>query len=248
MKNIILIALSLFIFSVGAYAQDAAAPVDEKPWKAEAEAGIVSSNGNTRSSSYLIKNITSYKFDAYLAKLNGSYLSNESRDNATNTTTSYEKWDVGLRIERDLSEKLGIFLGQNIESDKKAGIDRRFNSDLGAKYYVAKKEDYYTFTELGYRYTTEEYITGVDKNFDFIRAYIESEKKWTPTFSSKLWVEYLPNLDETDDYNVNGEASINASLDSTFSIKTAYLVKYDNMPAAAHKTDSLFSTALIAKF
>ena len=241
MKKLILITLSLV--SIAAKAQDA-----EKPWKAEAEAGIVASEGNTKSSSYLIKNITSYSFDAYIAKLNGSYLSNESRDNATNTTSSYEKWDIGLRLERDLTEKLGIFLAQNVESDKKAGIDRRFNTDVGAKYYVAKREGYYTFAELGYRYTTEEYTAGSEKSYDFIRAYIESEKKWTPTFTSKLWVEYLPNLDESEDYSVNGEASVNAALDNTFSIKTAYLVKYDNLPSAPYRTDSLFSTSLIAKF
>jgi len=63
-----------------------------------------------------------------------------------------------------------------------------------------------------------------------------------------LWVEYLPNLDESEDYSLNGEASINAAIDNTFSVKTAYLVKYDNVPAAEYRTDSLFSTSLIAKF
>lgn len=246
MKKIVLIVLS--IFALNANAQDAAAPATENPLKVEAEVGIVSSEGNTKSSSYLAKNNTSYKFETFLAKFNASYLSNESTDNATDVTTSYEKWDLGLRLEKELTEKISAYIGQNMESDKKAGIDRRYNTDIGGKYQIVKHETYYTFAELGYRMTKEEYVGGADEDFDFLRAYIESEKKWTPTFSSKLWVEYLPNLDESEDYNVNGEASINAALDNVFSIKTAYLVKYDNMPAAEYKTDSLFSTSLIAKF
>lgn len=246
MKKFILITFALVSVAFSAKAQDAA--TEPRAWSADAEAGIVSSNGNTRSSSYLLKGNSSYKFDMFLTKLNGSYLRNESRDNATNVTTDYEKWDIGLRLERVITEKVSAFLGHSLESDKKAGIDLRNNTDIGAKYFIVKHETYYTFAEAGYRYTTEEYVAGGDEDFNYLRAYIESEKKWTPTFSNKLWVEYLPNLDETDDYNVNAEASVNAAIDSMFSIKTAYLVKYDNVPAATHKTDSLFSTSLIAKF
>jgi len=138
MKKLVLITLSLF--AMKANAQDATAA--EKPLKVEAEAGIVSSEGNTKSSSYLLKDVTSYRFDAYLTKFTGSYLSNESRDNDTDVTTSYEKWDLGLRLERDITEKIGAYIGQNMESDKKAGIDRKYNTDIGAKYSIAKSEGY----------------------------------------------------------------------------------------------------------
>lgn len=244
MIKLIITSFAIAMISLPLKAQDAA----EGPFKADAEAGLVSSNGNTRSESYLTKGNLSYELDAYLVKVLGTYLRNKSRDNATNAITENEKWDIGLRLEREVSDRLSVYLGQNMESDKLAGIDRRYNSDAGLKYMIAKAEGYYTFAEAGYRYTTEEYLDGTDENFNFLRAYLETEKKWTPTFSSKMWVEYLPNLDKSEDYNVNAEASVNAALDSRFSIKTAYLVKYDNMPAALHKTDSLFSTSLIAKF
>ena len=243
------LSLLILFLTPNVFAQEATTP-EAKPYAVEAEAGIVSSNGNTRSESYLLKNITSYKLDAYLAKLSGSYLRNKTRDDVNSTTSDFEKWDLGLRLERELSERFSIYLGQSMEGDRKSGIERRYNSDIGGKYFIAKKEGYYTFAELGYRYTTEQYAdtTLADKNFDYIRAYIESEKKWNSTLSTKLWVEYLPSLDNSDDYNVNGELSVNAALDNIFSIKTAYLAKYDNLPAAIHKTDSLFSTSLIAKF
>src|SRR5690606_6267067 len=127
-------------------------------------------------------------------------------------------WNAELKLERELSSRFSAFIAQGAESDKEAGIDRRYNSDIGGKYYIAKKEGYYTFAELGYRYSTEEYIVGTEESYDIIRAYIESEKIWTPALSSKFWVEYLPKLDDSDDYNINSELSVQARLDSIFSI------------------------------
>ncbi len=221
----------------------------ERPWTQETEAGLVSATGNTRSQSYLIKNSSSYKFDKFLAKLNGSYLSNETSDNTTNVTTANEKWDAELKLERELSNRFSTFVAQGAESDKESGIDRRYNSDIGGKYYIARSEGYYTFAELGYRYSTEEYVAAIaNESFDIVRAYIESQKSWSPTLSSKFWIEYLPKLNDSDDFNINSELSVQARLDNVFSVKTAYLVKFDNIPAAIYKTDTLFSTALIAKF
>lgn len=245
MRKSIIISFALLALSLGANAQEATA---EKPLAFEAEVGIVAANGNTKSESYLGKGGVAYKFDAYLAKLTGSYLKNESHDYKVNTVTNYEKWDVGVRFEREITTKFSVYVGQNAESDKDAGAIRRYNTDVGGKYFIAKKEDYYTFTELGYRFASEEYTDGTDAEIHFARLYVESEKFWKPTLSTKLWAEYLPNVEDSEDYGVNGEFSVNAALDNVFSIKTAYLAKYTNLPVTPYRTDTLFSTSLIAKF
>jgi putative salt-induced outer membrane protein len=219
-------------------------------WTNESELGIVSSQGNTTASSYLLKQTTSSTQDKLTEKIKGNYFKNTATDNTTGTETNFERWDAMVRLDYQLSDPLGIFVAQGAESDKASGIYRRYNSDVGSKYYFLKREDAYLLGELGYRYTHEEYTESGSDEFNFIRAYLETEKKWTPTFSTKLWVEYLPNLDRGTDYHVNGEASVNAAINNVFSIKTAYLAKYTNEPPppAIHRTDSLFSTSLIAKF
>jgi len=63
-------------------------------------------------------------------------------------------------------------------------------------------------------------------------------------------LEYLPNLSEKNDYQVNTELSLAAALTSVFSLKTGYQVRFDNVPAkgVAFKTDKVLTTALVAKF
>jgi putative salt-induced outer membrane protein YdiY len=49
---------------------------------------------------------------------------------------------------------------------------------------------------------------------------------------------------------MNSELSISAALNNVFSMKTGYLLRYDNLPnpGAFAKTDTLLTTALVAKF
>jgi putative salt-induced outer membrane protein len=78
----------------------------------------------------------------------------------------------------------------------------------------------------------------------------ELMRAWTKTFSTKYWVEFLPNLSDSAGYRLNTELSGNAALSEIFSIKLGYLIRYNNTPpaGAAKQTDSTFTTALVAKF
>jgi len=66
----------------------------------------------------------------------------------------------------------------------------------------------------------------------------------------KVWAEYLPNLTLSQGYQANGEFSLNATLSSILSLKTAYLLKYNNTPPApaTQYLDRLLTTSLVAKF
>lgn len=232
--------------SLSVHAEDAKST---GPFSEEAEAGIISVNGNSKSQSYLLKSLTGYQFDSYTAKLNGEYYKNLSKDYPTNLTTIDEKWVLGIKLDRNITEKLGAFIGQSAEKDTTINIIRRYNSDIGARYNIVKHEGYYTVGEVGYRYSTEEYDGNVkSEHFNLGRVYLESEKQWSPACSTKWWAEYLPNFDEPKDYNINSELSLTAALNTTFSLKTAYNVKYDNVPSGTYKTDSMFTTSLLAKF
>ncbi|MGZ3655180.1 MAG: DUF481 domain-containing protein [Bdellovibrionota bacterium] len=215
-------------------------------WSTDAEAGIVSTTGNSRSQSYSAKDKTTYKYDADSYVFNGSYLQSQA-----NGTQNAQNWLVGLRYERALSEKFSLFLAQDVQGDKFAGILQRYDSDLGGKYYFVKKEkDLIAFSEAGYRYTNEHTVTGTTTGYQKARVYAEGEKYWSPTVSSKLSVEYIPNFTVSQNWLFNTEASLSAALNSTFSLKAAYLVRYNNAPPVitAVKGDTTLTTALAAKF
>jgi putative salt-induced outer membrane protein len=136
-----------------------------------------------------------------------------------------------------------------VESDKFAGFMQRYNTDVGAKYWIYHQEKIWEwFAELGYRYQSEHRVTGERAKSSLIRSYTEANRQWNERVSSRLWLEYLPNLTNSDAWLLNGEFSSSFLLNSIFAVKIAYLSKYQNRPTSPKKTDATYTTSLVAKF
>lgn len=211
----------------------------------ESELGIAVASGNSESKNYNFKQENKFSFGENMFKFNARYLNTYADEKES------ARYLLGaLRYERELSNRFSVYAGQMLESDKFSGYDLRHSSDAGFKYFIKKEDTFYWTAELGYRYTNEKQVSGAHAYRNQLRTYTEMEKKWSPTVSTKYYLEYLPNLDDTKDYEINSEASISAALNNVFSIKTAYLLRYDRVPppTAATRTDTLFTTALVAKF
>jgi len=212
--------------------------------KNESELGVVQASGNSDIKTFNLQHKGELRKNDNTLGLKARYL--KSRNAGLEAANL---WKVGGRYERNVSEKFLGIVGQYLEADKFTNIRQRYGTDLGGKYYFVKSDQWYGFSELGGRHTRENFRVGGKNNFNSVRAYAESERKWTPTFSSKLWMEYLPNLTESRDWQFNSEASVSAAISTMFSIKTGYLLRFDNQPAGSFKkTDKLFTTSLVAKF
>lgn len=232
---------------MAAQAEEVPTPA-KSPYSNESQAAVVRTTGNSDTQSYSLKQLSSYVHEKDTYKATGSYL----KTSAGGTETAL-KWDGGLRYERLLSAKWSAYIGESVESDKFAGYMQKYNSDIGAKYQISKTEKFETLAELGYRYVHQNNLGGTQTHYNSIRSYLEALYKINVTNSAKVWVEYLPNLDNSDDYQANAEASLSSAINTTFSLKVAYLVKYDNVPAGAalsagKYTDTTLTTALVAKF
>lgn len=211
----------------------------------ESELGIASANGNTRTQTFNAKQLNDYKWDNNLATFKLRYLNADA--NGVETARYFMS---GLRYENQVSSHFGIFLGETFEKDKFAGIDKRYITDLGGRYRFIESDMTKFFAELGYRYMHEERLDDSFAFSNYGRAYSEWEHKWNQSFSTKYWAEYLPNISDAKDWQFNTELSVNAVLTSIFSLKTGVLVRYDHAPAPGikYKEDTLFTTALVAKF
>ncbi len=214
--------------------------------KNESEAGVVVANGNSRAQTFNLKQKSDYVAGVHTYTFTGAYLKSKQ-----NGVDSAEAWNLGLRYEQALSDSFSIFAAQNAEGDQFAGIRQRYNTDLGGKYFFAKREkDLIAFTEAGYRFTRENTTRGAQHSFHKSRLYAEIEKYFTAGTSGKLWAEFVPNFTVSRNWLLNSEASLSSALNDTFALKTAFLVKHNHTPpvATAQKTDTLFTTALTAKF
>jgi putative salt-induced outer membrane protein len=211
----------------------------------ESELGIAAANGNTQTQTFTAKQINDYKWESNVIGFKSRYLN--AHANGVETARYFMG---GLRYEKQFSNHFGLFAGEALEKDKFAGIDKRLISDFGGKYRFIESEKTKLFSELGYRYMHEERLNDTFAFSHYGRVYTEWQHQWNASFSTKYWLEYLPNITENKDWQLNTELSLSAVLSSIFSLKSGVLLRNDNSPAPGikYKTDTLFTTALVAKF
>lgn len=211
----------------------------------ESEVGITVAKGNTDTQNYNIKQGNKLTMGKSLYALTGRFLNGFSQG-----TENARYLSGNLRYERSLDNRVSVFIAQGLESDKYAGYYLRYLTDAGLKYHFYKQEPFIWFIEAGYRYTDEKRMNGQHDYQNSLRGYTELEKYWSEGVSTKYTLEYVPQLSESKDYLINTELSVSAALTEIFSIKSGYLLRYDNfpVPGIGTKTDTLLTTALVAKF
>ncbi|MBT7609758.1 MAG: DUF481 domain-containing protein [Bacteriovoracaceae bacterium] len=234
MRLILFFLLSFIIFSANA------------EFKSEDSASITLTGGNTEFESYALKSLNTFKKDKRSYKLNGGYNYGES-----SKVRSSENWNIELRYDYALSDHNSLYLGEVAEADRFSGIRRRYNTDLGFKYTFIKSDHIHFLAELGYRYSIEQ---NIDQTIALLkdskgRVYLEGSKTLKSNIKGKFWLEYLPNFSRSQDYLINLEPSLLISLTSVFSMKTAYLWKYNNGPSVGTgKHDYNYTLTLISNF
>lgn len=223
----------------------------------ESELSVLVNGGNTKMESYNLKTLSKKKMDKNVLSFGGHYTlgtTTSTVNGEDQKTETARNWDVNAKYERVFTESLNGLFAVKYEGDEFSGIKQRDNYDLGAKYKFTDTDKVKTFFELAYRYSLERRTVRNDKNEDeFVfhkaKLYFETSRKHSETVSSKFWVEYLPNFTESKDYLITVEPSVAVTLSSTFSLKAAYKVIYDNQPVAGNQMhDFLYTTSLLAKF
>lgn len=228
-----LMLIALF-FTTSAFAQ----------YSNESELTVIMNGGNTEQETWNAKTMNTLVKEKNTFKLGGHY-SYGKADEELNT----RNWDINARYERALNEKWSAFAAAQLEEDFFASIDYRWNYDLGGIYHFFKTDKHKLLAEAGYRRTLEADLAGRKTNGSKLRLYSEYTRQHNESLFFKLWVEALPNLSESDDWQLNFEPSMNFTMSKMFTLKVAYLHKYDNEPPLGSKnSDYQYTTSLIAKF
>ena len=216
-------------------------------FKNESELGYIQTGGNSQVATTNAKTTNWYDINKNNFRFGGHYIYGES----STAGVTARNWSANGRYEREVKPKLSLTIGEVIEGNRFTGIKTRYNSDIGIKYFYIKEDNETFFTELGYRYTIEDRYSPTENQYDNKgRFYNEYARKPSETFQYRIWLEVIPNFTVTEDYLVNGEASITSILNSVFSLKVAYLGMYDNKPATSSMKmyDYFITTSLVAKF
>ena len=210
----------------------------------ESELTVIMNGGNTEQETWNAKTMNSYVKEKNTFKLGGHY-SYGKADSVLNTRNN----DINARYERALGKKWSAFTAIQREEDFFASLDYRWNYDLGGIYKFIVTDKQKLHAEAGYRRTLEADLSGRKTNGSKLRLYSEYTRQHSESLYFKLWVEALPNISESDDWQLNFEPSLNLTMSKMFTLKVAYLHKYDNEPTLGSKnSDYQYTTSLIAKF
>ena len=159
-----------------------------------------------------------------------------------------ERVFAGLRGKRALGERWEAFGGLSWEQDEFAGFDSRTILEAGGLWKAVVTERHLLSFDAGLTWTSEDPIVG--ETLDSFGALAGLDWTWkiskTASFRERL-VGY-PNFDESDDWRIRSETTLEAALAASWALRASYLFTRDNLPAPGfEKDDATTSVSLVWK-
>ena len=159
---------------------------------------------------------------------------------------------VRLRADYPVSGRLAIYGFAAYERNRFAGIDHRTDEGVGLALAAVRSERNELDLEAGVglvqesRFPDPALEATVSDNFVSGRAAARFKHLFSKTTYFLQTLEYLPNLEHTDDYRLNSETALVAPISSHIGLKAAYLIKFNNRPPSAtlEKTDRMLTTGV----
>lgn len=212
----------------------------EDPITFTLDAGLASTSGNS--------DITTITAGQTFSWTSGHFILSQGFDvlfNQTNDTTTAETYVGNIRGDRTFGEaaRLSVFLDLRGSKNRFAGIDRRTEQALGVRWDALKTEKDLVALEGAATAVQQRGTNGTTRNYPAALAsaqYVHTFKK-DATFL--LGGQYIPNLEDGNDYRVIGEARLLAPISATISVSLTYLVRYDNQPEPGFGTTDRFLTS-----
>jgi putative salt-induced outer membrane protein len=237
------IAILSCALAVTAGAQDAKKP---PPLEFSGDLGLVSVTGNTSVSTFsmnekFVRRIEKWEFKQDFGSVYGK----------TDGAESSNLLRAGVRADYSLAAHWAVYALTAYDRNKFAGIKGRFAEGLGGVAKLIADDVNQLNVEAGYQLTQQRNLIGPDDNFSALRVASSWKHVFTKTAYFSEAVEYLPNLEEHDDYRINSETAVVAPLSTHIGMKFSYVVRFANDPplnaagtAQLRKSDRIFSAGI----
>ena len=229
-------------FSAFGQAQDPALQ-REPSWEKSAALGLTLTRGNSKTLLFT-GNIQATKKSAdneWNLGADATYGENENVKNAE-AIRGYGQYN------RLFNERLFGYFRLEAFHDDVADIAYRITLGPGAGYYFVKQSNMTLRGELGPSFVHEKQ-GGATENYLTLR--IAERLDWKINERAKIWqgIEFLPQVDDFDNFIVNAEIGLETSITTQVNLRTYLQDTYDNEPAPdRQKNDLKFVTAIAYKF
>lgn len=210
------------------------------PWQSSASAGLTLTRGNSQTLLFTADVQTQKKMpeNEFLLGLGGAYGDQDSKE-TVNNYKAFGQWN------HLFTERLFGYVRADALRDIIADLDYRLTIGPGAGYYLIKETNTTLAVEAGAAFEAQK-LGGKDDSFATVRVAERFEHKFSD--KARVWqsVEFLPQVDKLDNYLVNFEIGLEASLTKAFSLKTYLDDTYQNRPASGKLKNDLKLVAAVA--
>jgi len=214
-------------------------------WHDEGEISYVDTSGNSEVTTLALKNKLTYQFSE---KISGRWRV-QALNGESNGERDAESYFTELRGDYAPTERYYNYLSANWFKDRFADIDHRYTFGAGSGYKFLTGLKHFLLGEAGLTYTIEKLTNDSDTEYLGGRLYTEYEYHFSEDTRFRQSLEALFDFEDMQNYMLNSETALITALNSVFSFKTSYVVKYDNKPAEnSDDTDTILAASLVANF
>ncbi len=224
-------------------------PAPNGKWESSAAAGITLTRGNSDTELASLTLLSGRKWDQneLSLDLDGAY--GKSKVNGINSTTA-ETLHGFVQYNRLFTERFYGYARVEGLHDGVADIRYRVSLSPGAGYYLIKNTNTDLCAEVGPGYLFQR-LGDEDQSYATVRVGEKFHQKLSDR--ARLWqtVEWLPQVDNFNNYIINFEIGVEADLSSSkkFSLRTYFDDTYNNVPAPGRlKNDAKLVAAIAYKF
>ena len=243
----------LCIFASTLHAQTApAGPEKPKTFEGAVALGFSQTSGNANATTTNITNKLKYTMRGWSVAQDLVFFYGEA-DKKVNANF----WSGGLRAERRLTSRLGMYFVTRFDRNVLQGIARRFEEGVGFDIKVVDEKVDKFNVALGGSAFQQTLTPGSTSEFSGSFPAARAAGDYKHVFGEHSFfqqtAEYLPNVRDTKSYLLNSESAVVAPLMKTLGIKVGYVVRFNSQPpmrngVALKKTDTYLSSGITYSF
>jgi putative salt-induced outer membrane protein YdiY len=220
------------------------APPPEPPkWETSAAAGFTLTDGNSDSILFTgdIRTERKWSQDELRLRAEGAYGENEDVKN-NELARGTAQWD------HLFTERFYGFLRFEALHDAIADVEYRLTLTAGPGYYFIKNDRMLLSAEAGPGFIQEKLGSGED-SYMTLRAAERFQYKISDHARVFQSLEYLPQVDDFDNYLLNFEAGVEADITKQVALRVTFQDTYDNQPAEGReRNDIKLISSIVWKF
>ncbi len=232
------LALAACLAAAPAAAQESGA------WSGTLGLSFVATSGNSDTTTFGLDLGLERKPNPWGWTLAASYLKAEQ-----DGETTAERYGASLRADRKLGDRWSLFGSLAADHDAFAGYDLRGIAAAGGTYHAMLGPVHELAFDAGLTWTTEHLIA--DRDRDFMGGVFGLTYAWHPRKGTTLGehLVWYPDFDESSDWRLTSETSVQAALSDRLALKVGYLVRYDHQPVPGFdETDTTTTISLVVGF